>query len=317
MLERILSKSLGSLVASILLAFCLALVEWWKNSKNTMVFGPDAQLTYPVWMALVLAFYALLLALLWAEGFGQKDERFRNFMPSFLSIALIFALSPPFLLMPSQLAIIPALFAVRSVFQSIDNSRNFYRLFDAGLLLGLAALISLHYLWVFPWIMAVSIFLGNTHWRHLSIPFLGLIFVFWVQLAVGQFWGTTSLDKWILAFEKPYINKNIFFNNQTSLIRLILFVPLLPPIVRDYLERAARGSTAWRRKILNALMAGLLYFLLLWLFLPQNGQTWVTFLALSSGILLSGRIERYKKKWSKRLILLYILFIAIIEIIWL
>lgn len=201
MLARLFrSNQPGVLVLVLLLVPSLFLGHLWASAPVMADGMPLTRLLHHLFQAypwaygllvqLVVAGLAVQLAVLMNES--ELVDR-RNHLPALLFPLVLAMGAPPGGFGPALFGMPFMLWAIRRAWGVSNTGPALARLFDAGLLLGLAAMIFLPYALLIVVVWALVSVMRPFQWREYLVPVLGLVVVFYLAWGVLQLSGVHGL----------------------------------------------------------------------------------------------------------------------------
>lgn len=278
-----------------------------------LVFWIDQEFREASIWSLVLNGAMLLFMLLLFDFINSKNNITQKNSYAVMFFGLLVILFPRVLLFSSELAAnIFVLLAIRRLFSLKSNRFIKKKLFDAGFWIAIAILFNPLCIFIFPVVMAATLFYFNNDVKTLLLPFMGILCVLVIKVSFNILW----YDVYITTDELqlPIAFKVTQFSNSEMLLKLIpIGVLLLWSVLKVFGSMTERNTQDKP-----------LYKLVFWYVIAaitiavltdtQSGNGFI-YLIPPVAYLLALNIETIEREWLKSSVIYSLLVAAVLSLI--
>jgi hypothetical protein len=323
MLLRFLSDNrLPTAVFIFLIAFLLWLPGFLSPETTAFNFPVKAMPLYDIvsdlLKAKVLASKIIAFLFILFQGFlvVRLNVKFiliqqRTFLPALFFLLLVSFYFPHLQFSKYLFGSMAILLILDILFSSYKKETHSWKFFEAGLVLGIAALFYARIIYFFPFIWITQLILRPPSWREWIFPVVGfmvpVIFVLAVRFLIG-------LDPWAIG-EIFYDNLNNFYFSFRFILPYIIissFIFIIVVLASGYMLRVYQFRKIYIRNYYLVFFWLFLLSLILFAFLTRFDPGVIYVTAIPVSFLLSNYFINARKSWGNRLLftLLIVLFIG-------
>jgi len=258
--------------------------------------------------------FAFLFTLLLAYMIDRINSRYiliqqRTLLPSFffLMITSFFQITHHF--SAFLFASFFFLIAIELIFSVYKAEPDSYRFFDAGLLIGLAGIICLRFIYLIVFIWIVGIILRPFYWREYIFPLLGMFLPFAITGGIHYF-VHGDLNLFIDVLKQNFLIHQLTFQGTYINLAFAGFMVFLIFIVSVYMLKVFQFRKIYIRNYYLALFWLFIVSLVIFVFLSGYGSRMIYVLAIPVSFILSNYFMNSRSRRAKNI--LFTLFLLII-----
>lgn len=324
----ILQKLKSNRQTNLLAFLVIALLFWIKSlmspfsypfftgENNNILFSPIYRLVQNSDFLQVLL--SLILVLLLAVLVQLLSNRFlilgvRTKLPAILFVIIISGYTKLHTLHPVFPAALFLMFAVYSLFGSLDKAKPYSNIFNAGFFLGLGSLFYFNLVILFPaFLFAIIILSKDINWRLFVIVSMGFFLTFLLTFSYAIL--TEQTLEILKTFEENILTPVNHFRTNIPLHGLLTFLVLLTLAgsIKIFLQYDSKKVST--RKYFSVLFLLFLFSILSFIFIPVTSQEMLVVITIPVSYLISNLFITMKSRfWSEILFLLLIGIVILMQ----
>lgn len=280
--------------------------------QHMPLFAPVADLVERTpWTGPLLGMLATAAALVLLDRIANDLELFerRTRLPALVFLLLLAAGPTGLSLGPALLAMPLVLLAMRRTLGVQGGQRVLGPLFDAGLLIGTAALVYLPYAFMVVAVWATVSVLRPFAWREYVVPFLGMLLPLYLVFLGGRLSGVRMAEPLgtVMRLELPSAWDSPRFARLATGSLLLLLAASLAAYARSYGHRVMRGKGMMAALLAHALALSVLVVFELF----THGRWPSVLVAFPLALLSTYLLLPLRKAWVGEVVVLLLLLLAV------